>query len=108
MTRAKHTAITLEPGDCTRYDLDIVRLGPYDILVTMYKTRRRLSGRTMHFASDVEREVYTPHRVAVTMEVDIASAAVILAYLREHEYVHADIGKDYNQETGVWVGHQIH
>ena len=42
------------------------------------------------------------------MGCDITEAAVILAYLRAEYDILADLDPDFNQDTGVWVGHTVH
>ncbi len=99
--------VTLEPGNCTRYDLDIIRLSERELLVVLYKNRERIGGRAMKF-SLVSRFSYKASAVSRSMGCDITEAAVILAYLRTEYDITVDLDEDFNQDTGVWVGHTIH
>ena len=101
-------AVKLEPGDATRYDLDIITVRRYEVLVVLYRTRQRASGPSMWFTSQGDGPTYTPESVSKTMGVTLAEAGVILAYLRDHHGIPALLGIDFNQDTGVWVGHTFH
>lgn len=104
-------SITLEPGNSTRYSLDIIRpfpAGGRDLLVILYKNRERIAGRAMRFSLASTRSTYMPADVSKVMGCDVTEAAVILAYLRTEYDVTVDLGQDFNQDTGVWVGHTIH
>lgn len=108
MAHVAITPVTLEPGNCTRYDLDIIRLGKYDLLVILYDDRTRIRGRTMRLSSSNKRCAYRPDLVSRGLGCDLAGAAVILVYLRDEQDVFIELTNDFNQETGVWVGHTIH
>jgi len=83
MTDASVHKLTLEPGNSTRYDLDVI------MRVSMQRP-------------------YKPSEVAKTMGCDATEAAVILACLRNDYGLRVDLGADFNQDTGVWVGHTVH
>jgi len=100
--------VTLEPGNCTRYDLDIIRLSERELLVVLYKNRERIGGRAMKFSSDRTPYTYKPSEVAKKMGCDLTEAAIILAFLRTNHGILVDLTPDFNQDTGVWVGHTIH
>jgi len=108
MTDASVHKLTLEPGNSTRYDLDVIIVGPEALLVILYKHRVRIAGRAMKFMRVSMQRPYKPSEVAKTMGCDATEAAVILACLRNDYGLRVDLGADFNQDTGVWVGHTVH
>ena len=103
------TSITLEPGDATRYDIDVVCMGARTFLVTLYKDRTRTSGLTMKFrVPDLPFGAYHPEQVATRMGCTVVEAGVVLAYLRSEYHINAVLEAGFNQDTGVWVGNTVH
>jgi hypothetical protein len=108
MRPAKIDRVTLEPGDSTRYDLDIIRHGDDELIVVLYRTRQRSTGWSMTFSPAATGCIYRPHEVANKMGCDVASAAIVLAYLRAEFGLCIDLAQGFKQDTGVWVGATLH
>lgn len=108
MSKNKLLSVTLEPGDATRYDLDLLHFNPHDIMVTLYRDRQRISGLSMKFFTSKMRCIYRPHDVAKKMGCDVPAAGVILAYLRNTYGMYVDLPQDFDQDTGIWTGATLH
>ena len=102
------TPFVLEPGNRTRYDLDVIHINPHDMLVTLYRDRSRVAGSSMKFFTSKMRCIYRPYDVSKTMGCEVTAAAVILAFLRSEYGLYVDLGLGFNQDTGVWVGETRH
>jgi len=101
-------SITLEPGNATRYDLDISYVGT-DLFVILYRDRQRRGGVCMKFAASTATTVtYRPTEVARTMGCHFTEAAIILAHLRREYDIYAELETTFDQETGVWTGPTLH
>lgn len=102
---SKIKSVVIEPGNATRYDLDVIDVGDRILLVVLYQDRQRLTGVSMKFFPTM---CYAPRDTATKMGSDIAGAGVILAYLRNEYDLCVDLDTTFNQDTGVWTGATLH
>jgi hypothetical protein len=95
---------TLVPGNGTQYDFTVVTRLDGTVLVCLYDSPTRHSGRCMVFDQANE---YAPYYVAGKLKCGLGDAGVLLTYLRKKYEIDVYLDARYNPENGVWIGHVI-
>lgn len=96
-----------EPGNATRYSLTIFEQEDqvHEVYV-IYWTCGTTGGKAMRFFVD-DSHLYDPSHVSMTWDIGMGDAGPILAYLRDHHGIRVVLPKDFDPDTGVWVGPTI-
>ena len=95
----------LTPGNMTQYDLTIVRRPDLSVMLCLYDSKTRSSGRVMVF--DIDDKEYAPEYVAEKLRCTVGDAGVLLAHLAKNYGVNIHLDNRYNPENGVWIGHVV-
>jgi len=99
------TEEVLTPGNMTQYDLSIARRPDLSVMLCLYDSKTRCTGRVMVF--DHQGKEYAPEYVAEKMRCSVGDAGVLLAYLKNNYGINIHLDNRYNPATGVWIGHVV-
>lgn len=95
----------LIPGNMTQYDLSIGRRPDRSVMLCLYDSKARHSGRVMVF--DYQGIEYSPEYVAEKMRCGIGDAGVLLVHLQKNYGINIHLDNRFNPETGVWIGYVV-
>lgn len=99
------TEEVLTPGNMTQYDLSIARRPDLSVMLCLYDSKMRHTGRVMTF--DYEGKEYCPEYVAEKLRCGVGDAGVLLVHLQKYYGINIHLDNRYNPATGVWIGHVV-